>query len=252
MWGNGKFKFEIRGSSFGKQNSISMLALNPTDWLTASASYKLVSPWNSPTPAPWQIDAVFDNGKIETGTIDRTICSSIHWGPPKQNAVNRRYAWGSPCDDEDKTQRGWSVDVYNDKVQGTYCTVLYCAALYSSTVLAHCTHPLYSNTVLLHCAPTLYSPYTIRKGGQYVVLKYSINQGSTDPNKVPFTGCLDRTGTTSGDRLLVAVYKCTNLQQQRWRMLPAPTMSTDPPTLAFALQSYSVGGLQVQSVQTVF
>jgi hypothetical protein len=35
LWANGDFKYEIRGSMYGQKNAFNMLALTPTDWLTA-------------------------------------------------------------------------------------------------------------------------------------------------------------------------------------------------------------------------
>jgi hypothetical protein len=49
-----------------------MLALNPTDWLTASATFKLLPPVSHGLLSTvYEITAVFDNGKMLVGTLDR-------------------------------------------------------------------------------------------------------------------------------------------------------------------------------------
>jgi hypothetical protein len=187
VWANGNSVYEIRGSNYGATNRLSMLALNPTDWLTASATYKILPGSHGSIATIFEITAVFDNGKTLVGRLDRTVCTSIDWGPPAEDSKYRRYAWGSPCNDTDSTQRGWTIQQYSDSQQG----------------------------------------------GQYAILKY--HQTFTDPQDgalVVFDGCLDRAGTSSAKVDLLGVYKCTNLEEQRWRMLPVGNKNE------FALQSY--------------
>jgi hypothetical protein len=117
---NGRFKFEIRGSN--KNNQLQMIALTPTDWLTASASY---TNQTYSRDSPWVITAIFDNGKVLNGTMERSYCSRIHWGPPAQQARNVKYPWAAPCNDSDPMQIGWQLKAYPKTTTSPEYSVVY-------------------------------------------------------------------------------------------------------------------------------
>jgi hypothetical protein len=125
MWAQNNFKFEIRKSQYAQKNSFNMLALTPTDWLTATGTFTEQTGEYVPSPAPWVLSAVLDNGKRLEGLLSRTSCSSIHWGPPAQYMSNRKYLWGSPCNDTDVTQIGWSIQKLLDDDGSEYVVLKY-------------------------------------------------------------------------------------------------------------------------------
>jgi hypothetical protein len=96
-------KYEIRYES---GNGLSMLALSPTGWLTARATYTVDN--GEGGDGLLRLLAVYDNGKTQTGLVSAS-CESIHWGA-EVIAAGAKYAWASPCNDSDATQVGWSLE----------------------------------------------------------------------------------------------------------------------------------------------
>jgi hypothetical protein len=98
-----------------------MMALSPSHWLTASATYAI-----DDDDSLLSILAVFDNGKTDRGFVN-SACTSIHWGPEQPTDAPgapepARYVWASPCNESDATQTGWSIESFPS---GSYVMVKY-------------------------------------------------------------------------------------------------------------------------------
>jgi hypothetical protein len=102
VWQANAVKYEI---SMAGNGQVRMLALTPTDWLTASGTCTRRLPKD-------QVRCLvkFDNGREDVGIVSKD-CASIHWGPPTDATAKTdfRYAWALDCDNADDTQLGWSI-----------------------------------------------------------------------------------------------------------------------------------------------
>jgi hypothetical protein len=238
LYTNGKFKYEMRGNS--KNNQLQIIALTPTDWLTASASY---------TRVQRDSDSTWASSTNQTASSYSLVNDSLAPGPPPLSSSKCKYGCNGYCpaccpkgSDTCKcpdprgccNQSPFSAYVItaifdNGKVLNGTMDPASCSSIHWGAPKQKAPYP-WSSVRYPWGAPCNDSdpmqigwgvktyPKTTRNP-EYSTVTYSQYQPQkNDPRKtnLVYSGCLDRATPAINNIPIAVIYSCTNLNSQKW------------------------------------